>query len=70
MILLLMIPSGSGRNGSGPMGMLLDPSLASSSASSLPYTPSCPGTHLSSTRWEVPSVLRWSTMSSTILELI
>ena len=28
-----------GRKGYGPMGMLLDSSLASSYASSLPYTP-------------------------------
>ena len=49
-MLLLMMPSGSGRKGSGPMGILLDLSLASSLASLLPYTPSCPGTNLSYTR--------------------
>ena len=65
---VLIMPSESGRK--GPMGVLLDPSLASSSASSLPYTPSCPGTHLSSTLWEVPNVLSWSAMSSTSLELM
>ena len=67
---VLIMPSESGRKGSGPMGVLLDPSLASSSASSLQYTPSCPGTHLSSTLWEVPNVLSWSAMSSTSLELM
>jgi len=40
---LFIIPSEIGRKGSGPMGILHDPFFASSSASSLPYTPSCPG---------------------------
>ena len=66
----VITPVVSGRNGSGPIGVVLDPSLASESASSFPSTPLCPGTHLSSTLCAVPSEVSWSAMSRTNLEFV
>ena len=47
-----------GTKGSGPTGVQDDPSFATVSASSLPATPSCPGTHFNMTVWMEPSSLR------------
>ena len=60
----------SGTKGSGPTGVQDDPCLATVSASSLPATPSCPGTQLSVTVWMEPSSLRTVIVEWICLELI
>ena len=52
------VTAGRGTNGSGPIGLTLDPCLASSFALSLPGTPSCPGIQWMETWFVSPNLLR------------
>ena len=61
---------GKGRKGSGPVGRVAEPSLASSSAISFPGIPLWPGTHLISTVLSVPSLFSWFIVSSTMADFM
>jgi hypothetical protein len=58
-----------GRAGSGPTKSIAEPSRASSSAISLPYTSVCPGTQMRVTKFLSSNLIRSFLHSKTSLDL-